>query len=76
MQSIYNNGLAVLEFILGAVLLLIGIVGGNFTLFGAKVKGKISNLFMRVIVSVLGLFFILVAISSDLLAISLDFLRN
>ena len=63
MQSIYYNiGFDFLVFIFGAVLLLIGILGGKFTLFANKVEGKIYNPFIRFIVSVLGLFFVLLAI--------------
>lgn len=54
--------IGVLVFIVGTVLLLSGILRGNFKIFGAEVKGKISNFFIRLIASVLGLVLILFGI--------------
>jgi len=48
-------------FVLGAVLFLIGILGGNFKLFGAEVAATISNIWLRLLIALVGLFFMFLA---------------
>ena len=47
-------------FVMGAVLLFIGITGGNFELFGAKVPVSISNIWLRWLTALGGLALILI----------------
>jgi len=48
--------------VLGAVLILIGILGGKFTIFGANVAEKISNQYLRGFSIALGVGFVGIAI--------------
>ncbi|MFB2892107.1 PAN/Apple domain-containing protein [Aerosakkonemataceae cyanobacterium BLCC-F50] len=47
--------------VVGAVLIFIGIVGGNFKMLGAEVTTKISNPYLRGIAILLGLALLLIA---------------
>ncbi|MBD2501521.1 tetratricopeptide repeat protein [Anabaena azotica] len=49
-------------FVLGAVLVIIGFVGGNFKLFGAEFSSTVSNPFLRFSAIALGIFLIILAI--------------
>lgn len=49
-------------FVLGAVLILIGIVGGNIKIFGAEIAEKVSNPFIKFISLALGGLFIWLAL--------------
>lgn len=50
--------------VLGGILVLIGIVGGNFKLFGAELTATISSRFLRFIAFVFGTALIVAALSS------------
>ena len=47
------------QFVLGAVLLLVAIAGGQIELFGASVQAAVSNRYIRLLVGAMGLFFLL-----------------
>ena len=49
-------------FVLGAILLLAAILGGNFKLFGAEIAATISNRSLRIVAFLLGLSFIAFAV--------------
>lgn len=42
--------------VLGGVLILIAILGGNFKVFGAEVTATVSNVFLRFVAFLLGVF--------------------
>lgn len=52
-------------FTLGAILLLIGILGGNFKIFGAEVASSVSNPFIRFLSFVFGIIFIGLSLSNN-----------
>jgi hypothetical protein len=52
--------------VLGGVLLLVAIIGGNFKIFGAEVDAKISNVPLRLLAGMLGLSFVLLALAPSL----------
>jgi hypothetical protein len=52
-------------FILGAILVLIGILGGNFKLFGAEVATTISNPLLRFVAFILGIIFLIIGIADN-----------
>ncbi|HEX4133754.1 MAG TPA: hypothetical protein VHY84_03955 [Bryobacteraceae bacterium] len=54
--------------VLGGVLLLIAILGGNFKIFGAEIGEKISSGPIRLLAGVLGIAFIFLALSPGRLA--------
>jgi hypothetical protein len=54
--------------VLGGVLLLIAILGGNFKIFGAEIGEKISSGPIRMLAGVLGIAFIFLALSPGRLA--------
>jgi hypothetical protein len=41
-------------FVFGLILILIGLLGGNFKLFGAEISTKISNIWFRSVVGIFG----------------------
>ena len=53
-------------FVLGAILVLIAILGGNFKLFGAEVATNISNPFLRFTAFILGIIFLAIGITGTL----------
>ncbi|MGG6237139.1 hypothetical protein ACQ4N7_00750 [Nodosilinea sp. AN01ver1] len=48
--------------VIGGILILIAIVGGNFKLFGAEVASTVSNKFLRFVAFVLGVFLLILAV--------------
>jgi hypothetical protein len=50
---------------LGGVLVLIGLVGGNFKLFGAELAATISNSYLRFVAFAFGTFLIIAALNSS-----------
>ncbi len=55
--------------VLGGVLLLVSVLGGNFKIWGAEVGGPISSWHLRVLAGVLGIVFELVVILQSFLSI-------
>src|SRR6516162_7913373 len=53
--------------VLGGVLLLVAIIGGNFKIFGAEVSERISSGPLRVFAGLLGIFFVFLALSPSLI---------
>ncbi|MEM9272734.1 MAG: hypothetical protein AAGA80_07195 [Cyanobacteria bacterium P01_F01_bin.143] len=60
------ENLAIATFVFGAILILIGIIGGNFKLFGSEVSETISNRWLRFISFGLGTFFLVLALEIKL----------
>jgi hypothetical protein len=72
MANMLNNApsmpqsISIGAFVLGGVLLLVALVGGNFKIFGAEVSAKISSVPIRILAGLLGLSFVLVAFSPSI----------
>jgi len=58
------NTIQIAAFVLGAVLLLLALVGGQFKIFGAEIQGMVGP-WTRVIASMLGVAFVAVGILSS-----------
>jgi len=50
--------------VLGGVFLLVAIVGGNFSIFGAQISTKVTSGAMRFLAGILGLVFVALAVGS------------
>src|SRR6185503_2331791 len=53
------DNLRIASFVLGSVLLLIAVLGGNFKLFGAEIASTVSSRFLRFAAFVLGVAFLI-----------------
>jgi hypothetical protein len=56
------ENLAIAVFVLGAILILIAILGGNFKLFGAEVASIVTNPFLRFVSFALGIALLAIAL--------------
>jgi len=54
-------------FVFGAVLILIGLVGGHFKIFISNIPG-VSNPFLRLVAFILGIAFVMLAIYPGMIA--------
>jgi hypothetical protein len=60
-----SANITIAAFVFGAILVLIGILGGKFRIFGAEVSGFLSNRFLRCAAFIIGAFFLISAMFSS-----------
>lgn len=58
------EGIQIGLLVLGGVLILIAILGGNFKLFGAEVTATVSNVYLRFVAFLLGVFLLLCVVAA------------